>query len=197
MYFNRFRPIYWQRRSWKNYLVACGALFLLLDSYYLFLNSLHPPVRVTKSSPWAETERVFIASTHWNNEAVLRSHWNNALLDLIRHIGPQNVFVSILEGGSWDKSKDALSELDTELERMQVPRSVILDTTTHKDEVNRIKQLSEAGWISTPQGRQELRRIPYLANLRNIALENMQKATTDGLKPFTKILWLNDVVFTV
>ncbi|OJD30977.1 polysaccharide export protein [Diplodia corticola] len=159
--------------------------------------ALESPRRVTTDSlPLSSHERIFIASIHWNNEAILRSHWNAALIDLVQHLGPSNVFVSILESGSWDGSKAALRELDAKLEAMQVPRSIILDPTTHKDELEREPKpgSSKPGWIWTPRGRQELRRIPYLANLRNRVMEAMH--TTDDAKPFTKVLWLNDVVFT-
>lgn len=54
-----------------------------------------------------------------------------------------------------------------------------------------------SGWIFTGRGKSgwEIRRIPYLAKLRNKAMEPLR-----GLSPgekFNKVLWINDVVFTV
>ena len=53
-----------------------------------------------------------------------------------------------------------------------------------------------SGWIDTPRVRKELRRIPYLSRLRNWTLEPLQELAQQGEK-FDKVLFLNDVVFTV
>src|ERR1700712_3371764 len=71
-------------------------------------------VRPTTLPP--PTTRIFIAALHWNNEPILRSHWNNAVVEMAKAFGPDNVFVSIYESGSWDNSKGALRELDRRLD---------------------------------------------------------------------------------
>lgn len=139
-------------------------------------------------------DRVFIASTHWNNEVILRSHWNSALIDLVKHIGPSRVYVSIYESGSWDNSKGALRELDHELGKLGVPRKIVLDEMTHADEI--AKPAAEIGWIDTPRGKRELRRIPYMSSLRNLSLKPLAEMASEGVY-YDKILFLNDVVFTV
>jgi Cryptococcal mannosyltransferase 1 len=141
-----------------------------------------------------DTQRVFITSLHWNNELILRSHWNAAVIELVKTLGPQNVFLSIYESGSWDDSKGALRELDYQLGLLGVPRSIILDETTHLDEIS--KAPAPEGWIETPRGRTELRRIPYLAKLRNLTLRPLQELYERG-QTFDRILFLGDVVFTV
>lgn len=158
--------------------------------------------------------RVYIASLHWNNEAILRSHWNAAVLDLARALGPENVFVSIHESGSWDRSADALRELDAALGDLGVARDIVLDPTTHKEEVERDVPPGTPGWIPTSRGRHELRRIPYLARLRNRSLAPLRDMavlaavaeatgkntdTKDGpqARTFDRVLFLGDVVFTV
>lgn len=132
---------------------------------------------------------------------IIRSHWNAAVLDLVRHFGADNVYISITESGSWDDTKGALRELDLELEKLGVERSVELHESTHKDEMERIPGLYEEGWIWTSRGRMELRRIPYLAKIRNGVMEKLKQLAerTDGhgKRSFDKILWLNDVIFTV
>src|SRR5262249_8650949 len=50
-------------------------------------------------------QRVYIASLHWNNEPILRSHWNDAVVALAKTLGPENVFITVYESGSWDDSK--------------------------------------------------------------------------------------------
>lgn len=141
-----------------------------------------------------QNQKIFIASTHWNNEAVLRSHWNNAIESLVINLGPENVYVSIYESGSWDNTKDALRLLDRNLGSLGVGRTIILNETTHVDEISRAP--ASSGWIETPRGKKELRRIPYLSALRNLSLKPLEELAGKGLR-FDKILFLNDVVFTV
>lgn len=57
------------------------------------------------------SERVYIVSMHWNNEGILRSHWNDAVLALANALGRESVFVTVYESGSWDYSKGVLREL--------------------------------------------------------------------------------------
>jgi len=139
-------------------------------------------------------QKIFIASIHWNNEKILRSHWIPGVLGLVDHFGKDNVYVSVQESGSWDDSKGALRELDQSLEQAGVRRRIILDETTHEDEIK--KSPAGSGWIQTSRGAKELRRVPYLAKLRNLVLKPLQELVEAG-EHFDKILFLNDVVFTV
>lgn len=139
-------------------------------------------------------ERIYIASLHWNNEAILRSHWNDAVVQVAKAWGPENVFVSVYESGSWDDSKGAIRQLDADLDRLGIRRNITLDDTTHKDEIS--APPGEDGWIDTPRKKKELRRIPYLARLRNLALRPLEDLTRQGVT-FDKVLFLNDVAFTV
>lgn len=185
-----------RRRKWVDLLILSLTFVLLLDAYPLICVD-HTQHVSSSMFRLQHNERIFIASMHWNNEAILRSRWNQAVLDLVKHLGADNAFVAVLESGSWDGSKAALQELDAELQQMSVPRSFIFDAVTHKNATERIPAVGEDGWITTPRGRKELRRIPYLAKLRNRVMEEMLKASSIDGRPFTKVLWLNDVVFTV
>lgn len=91
-------------------------------------------------------ERIFIASIHWNNEAILRSHWNDAVVDLVQSLGVDNVYVSVFESGSWDNSKGALQELDITLGRLGVPRNITVSDVAHQDEIS-APRLITAGLI--------------------------------------------------
>lgn len=146
-------------------------------------------------TPSRAPERVYIASMHFNNGRILRSHWNEAVLRLADVLGRQNVYVSVYESGSWDDSKDALRELAAELRRHGVPHRVETSDVTHRDEMNRPDDSRRDGWVDTPRGRRELRRIPYLARLRNRTLRDMLELHAAGVV-FDKVLFLNDVVFT-
>lgn len=141
-------------------------------------------------------ERIYIASMHWNNAQVLKDYWNDAVIQLTETFGADNVFVSIYESGSWDDSKQALRDLDSELERRNVPRRVEVSDTTHYDEISKADKDRGEGWIETTRGKRELRRIPYLAKLRNKTIQDLVELSKKGIT-FDKVLFLNDVVFTV
>ncbi|KAF2118219.1 polysaccharide export protein [Lophiotrema nucula] len=173
--------------------VVAIALFLTYDTFDVSFSG-RPPYRVPSTSAYSKRERIFIGSIHWNNEAILRSHWNKAVVDLVTFLGPENVFVAVLESGSWDDSKGALRELDAQLAQLDVPRSIVLESTTHADEMSRTP--NGTGWVWTSRGRQELRRVPYLANLRNRVMAEMAAESEAKGFRFDKVLWLNDVVFT-
>lgn len=113
---------------------------------------------------------------------------------MAKYLGPDNVFISVQESGSWDDSKGALQMLDGMLQDAGIRRNIILDDTTHKDEIK--KPPGVAGWIRTPRDRMELRRIPYLASLRNLVMEPLYELAANG-EHFDKVLFINDVVFTV
>jgi hypothetical protein len=149
------------------------------------------------------TERIYIASLAWNDEEILREYWIPALLDLASHCEKGNIYVSILESGSWDGTKDALRGLDTELEKLGVERSVVLRDKTHEDEINRVPAEVEKGWIWSTRGKMEMRRLPFLASTRNAAMEKLGELAVrgdaeGGSRTFDKVLWLNgDVIFRV
>jgi len=115
------------------------------------------------------------------------------VLELAEHLGPENIYISSYESGSFDNTEGALRELDAALERMGVQKTIVLDKTTHREEVE--KTPTGEGWIDTPKGK-ELRRIPYLSRLRNLSLKPLAELAAKGVT-FDKILFLNDVVFTV
>lgn len=166
------------------------ALFCIVD--VLSLTSARQHQNLPAKAPDVRGQKIFIASIHWNNEPILRSNWNLAVLALVDYFGAENVYISVYESGSWDDSKEALRALDNDLEKKGVQRTVRLNETTHADE---LKVPATDGWVQTPRGNIELRRIPYLSKLRNLALEPLNYLA--GGTKFDKVLFLNDVVFTV
>jgi hypothetical protein len=73
-----------------------------------------------------------------------------------------------------------------------------LSDTTHRDEIEQVPTSNRDGWIWTSRKKLELRRIPYLSRLRNQVMQRMDElAKRDQPLRFEKVLWLNDVVFTV
>lgn len=166
----------------------------LFDLIFLTWNRLSASTKPYLDHPKEDIQKIYIASIHWNNEEVIRSNWTDAVLDLVSTFGPENVYVSVYESGSWDDSKGALRELDEELERMGVQRTITLDPRTHVEEIGQTP--ASTGWIDTPRGKKELRRIPYLSRLRNLSMKPLTDLALNGII-FNRILFLNDVVFTV
>jgi mannosyltransferase 1 (CAP59) len=169
------------------------AIFIFYDLLQVLFIQRRLSFSVTAKPPPRNT-RVYIASIHWNNEAILRAHWNSAVIKLVKALGPDNVFVSVYESGSWDDSKGALRDLGHELDKVGVPKNITVSEVTHHDEITQLP--GGPGWIDTSRGRTELRRIPYLSRLRNYTLWNLEHFAKQGIT-FDKILFLNDVVFTV
>lgn len=175
----------------------------LVVAVICFLNILHAwhaqstAYRRNLNPPPLPTQNIFIASLHWNSEAVLRAAWSESLLSLIDSLGSgasskTNIFVSIYESGSWDGTKGLLQELDGNLGERNVPRRVILDNTTHADEM---KSTDPHGWVTDSNGKRHRRRIPYLAGLRNMVLEPLREQKTKGVV-YDKVLFIEDIIFS-
>jgi hypothetical protein len=184
--------------------IFCLLFFLVFLEIVITSSRLTPTTRVLKVNTEDEeanvyNQRIYIAALHFNDEPLLRKHWIPALLYLVHHWRPEDVYVSVGESGSWDGTKDALRDLDYELGRLGIERSIQLSNRTHEDEVNHAPEMNEAGWIQTPRGMLELRRIHYLAQERNKAMVKLKELAFRNHNPrsFDKVLWLNDVIFNV
>jgi hypothetical protein len=150
-------------------------------------------------------EKLFIASIHWNDERILTAHWIPALLSLVDAYGAENLYISIHESGSWDNTKKLLRDLDARLGERGVERTVLLEEKTHEDVIKMGEDEIQAGakkegWIMGSRGRMEMRRIPYLAAARNKAMMPLRELAGregEAKKVFDRVVWLNDVIFTV
>jgi len=122
----------------------------------------------------------------------------------VADLGPSNVYVSITESGSFDNTKGALKYLEGELQKLGAKHR-ILTGINHVEQQSMLRDLpsegNRQGWVYTGRpenkagkGGWEMRRIPYLAKERNMVLEPLFEGP-DG--QWEKILWINDVVFTV
>ncbi|KAL1908738.1 hypothetical protein Sste5344_005563 [Sporothrix stenoceras] len=171
-------------------LLLVVAVFCFLD----VLHAWHAQSRAHQSNlnqPKLPLQNIFIASLHWNSEAVLRAAWSESLLSLVDSLGAASVFVSIYESGSWDGTKGLLTELDGKLGERNIPRRVILDNTTHADEM---KSTDPQGWVTDLTGKRHRRRIPYLAGLRNTVLEPLVEQKAKGVV-YDKVLFIEDIIF--
>ncbi|KAK4950160.1 hypothetical protein LTR10_011137 [Elasticomyces elasticus] len=197
-----------QRLLFSRLLKALITLTLAWTAYEVWSIRHALAQEASKAPPPFGKQRIFIASIHWTDERILREYWVPAVLQLAQDIGRENVFVSVYESGSFDDTKGALQELDDHLTGMGINHRVVLDDTTHLDEVSR--ERAEDGWVQMPSTktyRQNWtdwfslekdewvpRRIPYLARLRNQVMQPLYDQQQLG-NVYDKILWLNDVVF--
>lgn len=180
------------RRRFIRALLIIFVVWNLIE-LHLILRRISKTELIYREQPRRQ-ERIYIASINWNSEPILRSHLSQAIVELAWKLGPDNVFISVYESGSYDNTKGALLELDAELERRRIPRSITLSPVTHEDEI--AAPPGDEGWIVTPKGKTELRRIPYLSRIRDLSLEPLHELARQGIT-FDKILFINDVVFTV
>ena len=156
-------------------------------------------------------EKIFIASSiHDPTGALAGGIWGEMVLDLIDLLGPDNVFLSIYENDPTSLAGASLNALRRNVQCMQLSLSpfVFLSsplsvrsqahltrlgnssvTAEHVD----IQQLPR---VTLPSGEERVRRIPFLAEVRNRALRPLDdKNCPAGHIQFDKLLFLNDVIF--
>ncbi|KIP04159.1 glycosyltransferase family 69 protein [Phlebiopsis gigantea 11061_1 CR5-6] len=105
-------------------------------------------------SGYAKGEKVFFAAAFYNNQDVL-PYWTQTMLDVIAYLGPDNVYVSVVESNSDDRTPELLRELDSSLARLDVSKRILI----HDDAIPR------------PPDMEWNHRIDFLAAVRNRALE--------------------------
>jgi hypothetical protein len=116
-------------------------------------------------------EKIFIAAMFYNNEKVI-PYWSDSIIKAIHYLGPDNVFVSILESRSEDQSPALLQQLDDRLDAMHVQRRILT-----QDEA-----------ITKPNDMMEIQRIQFLSALRNRVLEPLVE--NGG---YDKVIFSNDI----
>ncbi|CAG8971098.1 hypothetical protein HYALB_00010675 [Hymenoscyphus albidus] len=122
-----------------------------------------------------QEETVFIAANIIDGD-LIGGAWGRALLELVELIGKEKVYVSIyggpkdrleLLGGMLECEHSFVSEEQTPLDMSAIPRTTL------------------------PTGEKRIKRIAYLAEVRNKALEPLDRLK----KRFDKVLFINDVHF--
>ena len=187
-----------QLRSTRLFAAACVLVWFVSVWTNLFTRSApfarRPKITAEQLSP--RIQSVYIASVQYNSEAVLRERWVPSLLQLVKELRAANisVYVSIYENHSVDGTKTILSQLAEKLRDLNVGNTIHLDAETHADAIKKSIS-SPTGWLRTPYGK-ELRRIVYLADVRNRALKTLHDLNEAGTR-FDRLLFLNDVIYSV
>ena len=125
------------------------------------------------------TETVYIAANIIDGK-LINGSWGGSLLDLIDAIGKERVFVSIY-GGPTAALKEFASKLECESSIVSEEEEPIpLDKIPH---------------TKLPTGESRIKRIAYLAEVRNKALEPLEQQANKG-KIYDRVLFINDIYFT-
>jgi len=189
-------------RVYRRPLIYALLLLLTLDCLTIvFGRPRTVRAQVARADP-ARNTTVYIATVHRNTEDVLRSAWNDAIVALVRHLGPHNIHFVAIESGSQDGTKEALADLGRRLDALGASNTVSLGMTVYEqlaelDTPSDAPAGREPGWIWDPdEQRYAMRRIPYLSRVRNEAMLPLGELKARG-RTFNKVLWVNDVVFDV
>ncbi|GKZ67222.1 hypothetical protein AnigIFM50267_001489 [Aspergillus niger] len=181
------------RRICNYFYAVIGIIFLLIVLTSIFRPSYtRPPPHYlslrnavsqsTKSGRGnIRNEKVFIAASLYDPDGELaRGHWGDSVLELIDLLGEDNVFLSIYENDSGRDGESALQEL---ADRTTCQKSIVFEQ--HLD-------LADLPTVAVPGGSRRIKRIEYLAEVRNRALRPLDDQP--GVR-YDKLLYLNDVAF--
>jgi hypothetical protein len=114
-----------------------------------------------------------------------RGAWGEAVVELIRILGDENVFLSIYENDSGVIGSDSLKLLE---KKVTCKKSIWIDgKPNYKDFPH----------VEMPDSSKVLKRLAYLTEMRNRALYPLDRFRPDEepIMKFDKILFLNDAIF--
>ncbi|KAF9883202.1 hypothetical protein FE257_003859 [Aspergillus nanangensis] len=147
--------------------------------HYLSLrNAVSQSQHSGRGNPRAE--KVFIAASLYDHDGQLAGgEWGTRVLQLIDMLGVENVFLSIYENDGGPEGEAALRIFED-----QVPcnHSIIFEDHLDLDSLPR---------VTIPGGPERIKRVEYLAEVRNRALRPLDETDTR----YDKLLYLNDVIF--
>ncbi|OCL13448.1 glycosyltransferase family 69 protein [Glonium stellatum] len=126
-------------------------------------------------------EKVFIAATLYDPDgALVGGDWGSAVLKLVELLGPENVHVSVYENDADPPAKASLESLEKKL-------------TCNSSLISEHLPLEEIPRVTIPSGEKRMKRIAFLAEVRNRALRPFE---TNPSVRFDKLLFINDVMFS-
>ncbi|WVQ93720.1 hypothetical protein IAU59_000797 [Kwoniella sp. CBS 9459] len=165
----------------KTFLILSTMFLSYMASLGLFVPREETPTLPTEIN--GVHQKYFIAANLHDNEAVL-ARWSDQLVQLAFHLGREDVFVSIYESNSRDRTKSLLSVLNNTLTNLSISHRIV----TAED--------NKHWWPYQTSSE----RIAYLASARNKALEPIQSADDNVRIPdwegYTKVLFLNDIWYS-
>ncbi|KAL1605092.1 hypothetical protein SLS60_004635 [Paraconiothyrium brasiliense] len=180
-------------------------LFLVLFVGIFFPSYTHPPAHynelrkraLASDSPGranVHDQKVFIAAALYEEEGALTSGaWGKSVLELVHLLGPENVHLSIFENDADDITKASLRAMEkkTPSESIHHSSSLFANNVGNSTIVYEDFDLSSLPRITLPNGDSRIKRMTFLAEVRNRALAPLETSEV----AFDKILYLNDVNF--
>mmetsp|Transcript_105005 Transcript_105005/g.182567 ORF Transcript_105005/g.182567 Transcript_105005/m.182567 type:complete len:884 (-) Transcript_105005:24-2675(-) len=178
---NEFQPLAPLNESWHAD-SRCGHELsgITDDNVNAALNysAIETPQRIPQELALMRNRSFFIVSCLTQSEKVV-GHMIGELTRLVLALRNtdsagvvNNLFISIFESGSSDRTKEQLDKLKAVVQFLGVPNSIV-----HTDEQSALRGSRE--------------RIEYLADIRNKALKPLHNST----KTYDHVLWVNDVYF--
>jgi len=138
-----------------------------------------------------DSQQVFIAASLFDPDGSIASGaWGDAVIALVDLLGPDNVFVSIYESDSGQAGPHALDMFKSKL---QCQHSIETEATFSDD------HYSATPLVRLDDGTIAMKRIAYLAHVRNRALEPLHRnhwSRNETRRHYDKVLYLNDVIFS-
>ena len=176
---------------------VCGASFAVLVALVLITavfrpSYTRPPAhyralrdRVLSSEDYGsanpENQKIYIAASVYDEGGhLLGGTWGEAVLELIDILGNRNVYLSIYENTAGEMAQVRQFEFER---KIQCQHTLVYEDPPSLDTFNQ---------ITLPDGSRRTKRVAYLAEARNKALEPLQELQD---KKFDKLLYLNDVIF--
>lgn len=176
----------------------CFAVFILIILALLVLTAIfrpsynNPPAhyhslrqRVESSEDYGranpEHQKIFIAASIYDGGGhLLGGAWGEAVLRLIDMLGNRNVYLSIYENTAGEAAQTAQFKFER---RVQCPHTMVLEDPPVLEDLTQ---------IMLPDGSKRTKRIAYLADARNRALQPLEDIP---VVKYDKLLYLNDAVF--
>jgi alpha-1,3-mannosyltransferase len=144
----------------------------------LILPPSPPTGRSANSTSIPPYDVLFVAANLFNSEAIL-PRFSASLFELAKAVGEDNIFISIYESNSNDKTKEMLTRFEADLTRQKVPHHIEM-ASTHD-------HIGVEG---------NYNRIDFLAKLRNKVYDALDVQPGASYKSrVNRVLWLNDILF--
>ncbi|KXT16189.1 hypothetical protein AC579_886 [Pseudocercospora musae] len=165
-------------------IVICGLFFPSYANPPARYRALRNRVREFGQRVNDYNEKIYIAASLYDHEGeVVSGQWGQSVLHLINILGPENVFLSIYEN---DPDPGALAALDSFRTNITCQSAIVTERL----------DLADLPHVSTPDGSLRLKRMQFLADVRNRALRPLEDEKSPAYNTrFDKLLYLNDVVF--
>ena len=128
-----------------------------------------------------DNQKIFIAASIYDKGGhLVKGEWGRRVIQLLNLLGNRNTFLSIYEN---DGGPDARDALETFKEEVECNKEFVFEEHL---------SLEYLPNVTLQDGSKRIKRIAYLAEVRNQALEPLND---DPHVEYDKILFLNDIIF--